>query len=78
LNRAGGNTRVGEATRKKILRVAERLGYVRNESAQRLRTGKSNTVGFIGGDLRNPFFSELASALEREQARFVHERRADG
>jgi LacI family transcriptional regulator len=66
INGAGGNTRVGEATRKRVLQAAKRLGYVRNESARRLRTGTSNTVGFIGGDLRNPFFSELASALERE------------
>jgi LacI family transcriptional regulator len=66
LNGAGGNTRVGEATRKRVLRAAHRLGYVRNESARRLRTGTSNAVGWIGGDLRNPFFSELTSALERE------------
>jgi len=66
LNGGGGNTRVGQATRERVTQAAQRLGYVRNESARRLRTGKSNTVGFIGGDLRNPFFSELASALERE------------
>jgi DNA-binding LacI/PurR family transcriptional regulator len=66
LNGGGGNTRVGQVTRERVTEAAQRLGYVRNESARRLRTGKSNTVGFIGGDLRNPFFSELASALERE------------
>jgi LacI family transcriptional regulator len=68
LNGVEGNTRVGSATRERVTEVAQRLGYVRNESARRLRTGKSNMVGFIGGDLRNPFFSELASALERELA----------
>jgi LacI family transcriptional regulator len=66
LNGGGGNTRVGQPTRERVTEAALRLGYVRNESARRLRTGKSSTVGFIGGDLRNPFFSELASALERE------------
>ena len=66
LNSAEGNTRVGEATRKRIAEAAKRLGYIRNESASRLRTGKSNAVGFIGGDLRNPFFAELTAALERE------------
>jgi len=66
LNGGGGNTRVGQSTRERVTEAAQRLGYVRNESARRLRTGKSSTVGFIGGDLRNPFFSELASALERE------------
>lgn len=68
LNAAGGNTRVGEETRRKVLEVARQLSYVPNESARRLRTGRSNVVGFLGGDLRNPFFSELAAALEAELA----------
>jgi LacI family transcriptional regulator len=69
LNAARGNTRVAEATRRRILAVARRLGYVRNEAARRLKTGQSNAVGFIGGDLRNPFFAELAACLEEELAR---------
>jgi LacI family transcriptional regulator len=69
LNAARGNTRVAEATRRRILAAAQRLGYVRNESARRLKTGQSNAVGFIGGDLRNPFFAELGACLEEELAR---------
>ena len=66
INASQGNTRVGEATSNRVLKIAKKMGYVRNESARRLRTGQSNIVGFIGGDLRNPFFSELAAALEHE------------
>jgi LacI family transcriptional regulator len=66
LNASNGNTRVGEVTRARVMKIAKELGYVRNESARRLRTGTSDAVGFVGGDLRNPFFSELAAALERE------------
>ena len=66
LNASKGNSRFGEMTQKRVLKVAKALGYVRNESARRLRTGTSNAIGFIGGDLRNPFFSELTAALEHE------------
>ncbi|MDX2111111.1 MAG: LacI family DNA-binding transcriptional regulator [Verrucomicrobiota bacterium] len=69
LNSPGGNTRVGEETRNRILDAARTLGYTRNESARRLRTGSTDTVGFIGGDMRNPFFAELAAALEHELGR---------
>lgn len=68
LNPAKGNTRVGEDARARVLAAARRLGYVPNESARRLRTGTSNAVGFLGGDFRNPFFAELAAALEKSLA----------
>jgi DNA-binding LacI/PurR family transcriptional regulator len=68
LNGSKGNTRVSEITRNKVLTAAKRLGYLRNESARRLRMGHSTAVGFIGGDLRNPFFAELAAALEQALA----------
>jgi LacI family transcriptional regulator len=70
LNPASGNTRVSPETRKRVLEVAKKLSYVPNESARRLRTGRSNVVGFLGGDLRNPFFAELTAALEGELAQF--------
>ncbi len=68
LNRAGGNTRVGEETRARVLEAARRLAYIPNETARRLRRKVSDTVGFLGGDWRNPFFAELGAALERELA----------
>ena len=68
LNPAEGNTRVSAATRRRVLAAARKLAYVPNESARRLRTGRSNLVGFLGGDLRNPFFAELTAALEAELA----------
>ena len=37
LNAARGNTRVAEPTRRRILTAARKLGYVRNESARRLK-----------------------------------------
>jgi DNA-binding LacI/PurR family transcriptional regulator len=70
LNAAGGNTRVGESTRERVLAAAKQLSYVANESARRLRQGRSNAVGFLGGDLRNPFFAELAASVEGELGKY--------
>lgn len=64
LNQGSGNTRVSEQTREKILRAARKLNYTPNETARTLRRGMSDNVGLICGDFRNPFFSELAAALE--------------
>lgn len=69
LNGSRGSTRVSDSTRAKVLEAARKLGYVRNESASHLRTGTSAAVGFIGGDLRNPFFAELVAELEKALAR---------
>jgi LacI family transcriptional regulator len=69
LNGSRGSTRFGQATREAVLQAARKLGYVRNEPASRLRTGASAAVGFIGGDLRNPFFAELVAAFEAELSR---------
>jgi DNA-binding LacI/PurR family transcriptional regulator len=66
LNGAGGNTRVSDATRIRVQEAARKLAYVPNEMARRLRTGRSNVVGLLGGDLRNPFFAEFTTALEGE------------
>ncbi|MEM6821030.1 MAG: LacI family DNA-binding transcriptional regulator [Verrucomicrobiota bacterium] len=64
LNRASGNSRFSDATREKVERAAKKLSYVPNRSASILKKGTSNFVGFFGGDVRNPFFAELITALE--------------
>ena len=47
LNPAGGNTRVSVETRMRVLAIAKRLSYIPNETARRLRTGRSNVVAFL-------------------------------
>ena len=59
-----GNGSVGEEMRQHVKDVAAKLGYRPNQRAQAMRTGKSNTIGLILPDLRNPFFPELAQAVE--------------
>lgn len=56
---------ISPATRKVIRDCADRLGYIANASATSLRTGRTNTVAIILGDLSNPYFSFIAKELER-------------
>lgn len=68
LNQASGNTRVSDVTRDKVLQAAQALSYVPNRHAAALKKGRSSYVGFFGGDVRNPFFAELLTCLERQLA----------
>ena len=59
-------TNVGAVTRRKVLEVARRLGYRPNRAAQAMRTGRTRTLGLVLPDLTNPFFPELAQAVENK------------
>lgn len=56
--------RVAPATRERVLRAIEELGFVRNEAARQLRAGRSRTIGLIVLDVGNPFFTDLAAGVE--------------
>ena len=47
------------ATVKKVMKVAERLGYVPNQVARALSTGRAGNIALIVPDIANPFFSAL-------------------
>ncbi|MGO1591292.1 LacI family DNA-binding transcriptional regulator [Ancrocorticia sp.] len=51
-----------DATREKVLEAANRLGYVRNESARALRVSSPNTIG-VTFNTRQPFHHELLDGL---------------
>lgn len=57
---------VSTEVRRKVQRTAERLGYIPNTAAQSMRTGKTNSIGLVLPDLKNPFFPELAQAVETQ------------
>jgi LacI family transcriptional regulator len=63
LNRYGY---VSEATARKIFEAAERLGYQTNLVAQALRSGHLPVIGFVPGDIQNPFFARIARDVESE------------
>ncbi|MFQ3621178.1 MAG: LacI family DNA-binding transcriptional regulator [Spirochaetales bacterium] len=57
---------VSDNTRKLVCETAQRLGYVYNRSAARLRTQRSFTIGLVLPNLTNPFFTELTDSVEEE------------
>lgn len=54
---------VAEATRKKILAAAARLGYHPNLIARSLSSGRSNIVGLAISSLENPFYAQVVKEL---------------
>lgn len=60
---------VAEATLQAVQHAIDELGYVRNGSASRLRSARSNIVGLVVLDAANPFFTEVARGAEEELAR---------
>jgi len=59
-----GNGRVSPETQEMVRRIAGEIGFIRDDSAARLRTGRSNLLGAIVHDTSNPFFAELLSDFE--------------
>ncbi|MEZ5756865.1 MAG: LacI family DNA-binding transcriptional regulator [Emcibacteraceae bacterium] len=55
---------VGTKVKENVLNAVRALNYKPNRSAQAMRTGRTKTIGLILPDLRNPFFPELAQAIE--------------
>ncbi len=55
---------VAEATRRRVLEAIEKLGYHPNAAAMGLITGRSDLIGLIVPDIRNPYFAALAQAAE--------------
>lgn len=64
-NALKGKGNVSETTRRNILRCAEELGYRPNMLARSLAQGKTDTLGFILPTIANPFYPEIAEAIER-------------
>jgi len=55
---------INKETKKRILKVAQELGYVRNDTAVALRTKKTGTIGMVIADNRNPFYAEVLNGME--------------
>lgn len=55
---------ISEETRSRILNAAKEMGYIPNSIARSLSTNRSGTIGIILPDITNPFFSEIARAIE--------------
>ena len=51
--------RVNPETRKKILEALEKFKYIPDETARRLKSGVSKTIGIVVPDISNEFFSTI-------------------
>lgn len=66
------NINVSEETRNRIFEAAEKLNYIPNSLARSLSTNKTYTIGFIIPNIENPFFSEMANAIETEAEKYSY------
>jgi LacI family transcriptional regulator len=66
----GNHPDVSKRMRRRVLEAATELGYEPNFLAQSLRTGSTQTIGFVVRDIANPFFAAIANGAER----FLRER----
>ncbi|MCU1469258.1 MAG: LacI family transcriptional regulator [Glaciihabitans sp.] len=55
---------VAPGTADRVMQAIEKLGFVRNDAARQLKAGRSNTIGLVVLDVRNPFFTDLARGAE--------------
>lgn len=55
---------VQEDTRQRVLEAMRDLGYRPNMLARSLRRRQTHTIGLIVSDIENPFFTEVARAVE--------------
>ncbi|WP_327068298.1 LacI family transcriptional regulator [Kitasatospora sp. NBC_01250] len=56
---------VAPATKERVLAAIEQLGYRPNSVAQAMASRRTNLIGMIVPDARQPFFAEMAHAVER-------------
>ena len=64
---------VSAATSERVLAAAKRLRFRPNTLARSLRRGGgTNTIGFIMGELGNPFYYKVAAGIEKELAANGH------
>lgn len=70
-----GHAGVSEATRQRVQEAIKALDYRPDLAARRLRSRRTDTIGLIVSDIRNPFFTEVSRAVEdvayRHQMRVI-------
>lgn len=59
-----GRIRVSETARERVLEAVQALDYRPDLAARRLRSRRTDTIGLIVSDIRNPFFTEISRAVE--------------
>lgn len=65
LTGSAASRRISDATRRRVVSAAERLGYRPNLVARGLRTRRSHTVALLVSDIANPFFAQIGRWVEQ-------------
>jgi LacI family transcriptional regulator len=60
--------KVAPGTVERVQATIDRLGFVRNDAARQLKTGRSRSIGLLVLDIGNPFFTDIARASEHRAA----------
>jgi LacI family transcriptional regulator len=66
INGKAEEKRISPELKEKVLKKIKELGYVPNQLAKSLRTGKTNIIGLIVEDISNSFFARVAHMIEEE------------
>lgn len=61
-----GTARVDDEKRERVLKAIKETGFVPNEVARSLFRKSAKTIGLVIPSIENPFFTQLASAIEKE------------
>ncbi|MEZ5275635.1 MAG: LacI family DNA-binding transcriptional regulator [Opitutaceae bacterium] len=59
--------------RERVLAAARKLGYVRNQQAANLRSGKSGLLGVIVPDISNPFYPVFFQSIHESAAGYNYQ-----
>ena len=63
---------ISPETRRRILETAEEYGFVKNQSACSLSSGRSSTIGVIIFNLKSEYFSSILTSIEEEARHSGH------
>lgn len=61
-----GTAKVDEEKQQRVLKVVRETGFIPNEVARSLFKKSSKLIGMIVPNIENPFFNEMAKAIEEE------------
>lgn len=61
-----GTTPVSEERRLRVENAINAMGYKRNAVARSLKTGHTQTIGVVVGDITNPFFTDVVAVIQQQ------------
>ncbi|HEW91252.1 MAG TPA: LacI family transcriptional regulator [Thermotogaceae bacterium] len=64
---------INQETKKRILEIADELGYVKNFTASSLKQSKSRIIGVVIADNSNPFYAEVLKGIEAAARKYGYQ-----